>query len=214
MRAREDRKKRLRERTVGGQTGGQNSVAGGQGNEGGEGEKRKSKKVEWQLRCKDKRLRRRETKKQEVDKDNHRTLSNPRNDSDGRSNRLEPVTKSTGRRLKGGKMANGTVKDVNRESEALVGVQKPLLVRKRSRGVAELPTDAVAGGGKRVKLSKKQSRNVSTYTSLLRHSLEILGVYRNDNIIANDLETLFSIIYKGKEERNGDERRRRVCRNG
>ena len=67
-------------------------------------------------------------------------------------------------------MANGTVKDVNGESGALavVGVQNSVepLVRKRSRGVAELTdkTHAVAaGGGKRVKLSKKQSRNVSIY---------------------------------------------------
>ncbi|CAI8032099.1 RNA-binding protein 28 [Geodia barretti] len=168
MRVREDRKKRQGERAVGGHTGGQNSVAGGQGNEGGEGEKRKSKKVEWQLRCKEKRLRRRETKQQKVDEDN-RTISNPRNDGDGRSNRLKPVTKSTGGRLnrqKGGKVANGTVEGVNGESGALavVGVQNSVepLVRKRSRGVAELTdkTHAVAaGGGKRVKLSKKQSRN-------------------------------------------------------
>ena len=78
-------------------------------------------------------------------------------------------------------MANGTVESVNGESGALavVGVQNSVepLVRKRSRGVEELTdkTHAVAAGGKRVKLSKKQSRNVSIHL-FLRNSLEILGV--------------------------------------
>ena len=179
MKVREERKKRQRERTAGGQAGGQNSGTGGQargqnsGAGGQEGEEqKKSKKVDWQLRCKEKRLRRRDRKNQ----GNGGALLSQGKEAVSEDGELEGgrVGPSKGGQEKGAtkgfgkesglqRRENIAVKHVNGQTKRLARVVGEIgaVGRKRSRDTAELvdKTDAVAE--KRVKLSRKQSRNVS-----------------------------------------------------
>ena len=178
MKTREERKKRQQQNKIsdGGPKGGQNSRPGGQGADGREeGEKRKNKKVEWQVKCKEKRMRRRERKKQTVDKDRP-ALTNPERNRDGEDRKNNKsrddrekrekadISKRKGQRLRKGEKA---AKGLNEASKGLgVGDESVAQRRKRSHDRTDESVGGASGFGseKRVKLSRKQSRNVRTNT--------------------------------------------------
>ena len=181
MKTREERKKRQQQKKIsdGGPKGGQNSGLGGQGADGREeGEKRKNRKVEWQVKCKEKRMRRRERKKQTIDKDRP-LLTNPERNGDGedrKSNKSRDdqgkhekadISKRKGQRVR---KVEKVAKGVNEASEGL-GIgdgEKESVAQRRKRSHDQ--TDESIGGAdgfgseKKVKLSRKQSRNVRTST--------------------------------------------------
>ena len=183
MRVREVRKKR-REPDSGGQRGAQNS--GSRGNdeivEATVG--RKSKKVEWQLKCKEKRLRRREKKtdlthSQEVsrgDKKKVREDGEMCENGDVRrgasTNKKQVASEKNGQQFVGGNKKKGSVNGQTRKFESTVKHFEPASktfgtgsknfdgVAHRKRKLHHESETEVAGGEKRVKLSRRQSRKV------------------------------------------------------